>query len=277
MRALFFLHGILATTTSATALPVQRKALSRSFRGANPSLLFAPVSNDITTFPRGGAAIGCGDPDGILLLKSGVSVAMETLGLLGVLFIGQQLATLPMFPTVVFQGLPVVQWASLVMIAFNASAIKNIVDGGITTASNQVLKPNVVPGDPTWYSKLKKPWFTPPGWLFPIMWVIVSKPTQIWAVSRLLKTATTTPWPALAVYCTHLSLGDTWNSVFFGCQRVEAGAVVIGTFWSALVASGLVFGALDKMAGMLLLPTIGWVTVASALNFEIYRLNKSER
>ena len=118
------------------------------------------------------------------------------------------------------------------------------------------------------------------------MWLVVSKPTQLWGVSRILRKlvadqATTTTasaqnniWWALTVYCGHLALGDTWNQVFFGCQRIRLGAVVIGTFWSMLAVTAVGFGRLDTMAGQLMLPTLGWVTVATALNWEIYRLNK---
>ena len=37
-----------------------------------------------------------------------------------------------------------------------------------------------------WYRGLKKPSWNPPGWLFPIMWLIVSKPTQFAAVYKLV-------------------------------------------------------------------------------------------
>jgi benzodiazapine receptor len=72
-------------------------------------------------------------------------------------------------------------------------------------------------------------------------------------------------------------LGDTWNQVFFGYQRIFLGVEVIGAFWVALAASAVAFGSVDTTAGLLILPTVGWVTVASALNLEIYRLNGDKR
>ena len=171
------------------------------------------------------------------------------------------------------------EWAAMFLVIFNAPVIKNVIDGGISVASNQVLRPNVLPASGDWYGKLAKPWFNPPGWVFPVMWVLISKPTQLWAVSRLMKAASpTAPWrPELAVYCAQLSLGDSWNSVFFGCQRIGLGLVTIGAQWGTLVASALLFRKIDPMAGKLLLPTIGWLAVAVALNSEIYRLNLSKK
>jgi len=242
------------------------------------------------------------DSDWHLALKVvGVTAAAETAGLMALLWGAQRLVQSPWgqkrtpnFLRRTVRGLPLLQWISLAVTIFFPSAVKSLVDGGVSAASNQVLKPNVTPGDSgAWYASLAKPWFNPPGWVFPIMWLIVSKPTQMWGVSCLLKqqqqagesesssssSLSTTSnnknlWPVLAVYCCHLALGDAWNQVFFGCQRIRLGAQVIAAFWSLLATSSVLFGGMDKRAGLLLLPTLGWVTVATALNLEILRLNK---
>ena len=120
----------------------------------------------------------------------------------------------------------------------------------------------------------------------PIMWLVVSKPTQIIAVSKVLKIAksassssdldivvTKLPIPALAVYCAHLSLGDAWNKVFFGLQCTGRGAAVITLFWGLLLTSAYLFYSIDPSAGTFLLPTCGWVSVATALNWNIYLNN----
>lgn len=80
---------------------------------------------------------------------------------------------------------------------------------------------------------------------------------------------------ALLFHCPPLqvSLGDVWNQIFFGCQRVRLGSYTIGTFYATLVASAVLFARIDQTAGLFLLPTIGWVTVATLLNLEIDRLN----
>jgi benzodiazapine receptor len=225
----------------------------------------------------------CGDSDVHLALKTGFSTFLEAIGLVAVLAGAQKLSSksIPDNLTRVVGGLPVLQWVSLFFVIFGSAELKAIVDGGVSAASKQILQPSVTPGEGQWYENLKKPWFTPPGWVFPIMWLIVAKPTQMWAASRILKTtaasssssSTQFPWSAMAVYCVHLSLGDAWNQVFFGCQRIRLGVGVICTFWSVLVASAVAFGSIDTTAGLLMLPTVAWVAVASSLNIGIYRMN----
>ena len=248
----------------------------------------------VLSIPRGGAvssSSSCGDSDLSLALKVGVSSFAEAAGLLAVLWGAERLsseegeqaapAAFSFLLRATVGGLSALQWISLFVTVFCSSAVKSLIDGGVGAASRQALRPDAVPGDEAWYGSLSKPPWNPPGWLFPIMWLVVSKPTQFWAVGRVLRqgrevsgSSAATYWPALAVYCLHLSLGDAWNQVFFGCQRIHLGAVVILAFWSLLAASCVLLGSVDRTAGFLLLPTLGWVTVASALNWEIYRLNK---
>ena len=217
-----------------------------------------------------------------LALQSGASAAMEAIVLFGILTGAKKLSaqSIPVLSTKV-KGIPTLQWASFALVVFGSSAVKNMVDGGMmSAASNQARNVNKVPGDAKWYESLKKPWFNPPAWVFPIMWVIVSKPTQFWAVSRLFRLPAapkTTLLPALAMYCTHLALGDVWNQVFFEQQRIKAGTGVISAFYVGLLASAELFGRIDDKAGFLMLPTVGWVTVATALNWEIYRLNRKRK
>ena len=79
------------------------------------------------------------------------------------------------------------------------------------------------------------------------------------------------------LWTTHLSLGDAWNEVFFNQQRVGAGAAVIGAFYLALLATAAAFASLDTLAGLLMLPTCAWVTVAASLNLSIWRLNRAAK
>ena len=107
------------------------------------------------------------------------------------------------------------------------------------------------------------------------MWLIVSKPTQFLAVTRLWARPSK-PWAAVALYCAHLSLGDAWNRVFFGEQRIGLGAAVISLFFATLLASAAAFATIDARAGALMLPTCGWVSVALRLNWAILRLNRAD-
>jgi tryptophan-rich sensory protein len=212
----------------------------------------------------------------MIAAKTAVSVGLETAGLLGAIKLSEVASPKICKLLDNLFGLPPLQWLAIVFVIFSSSTIKSLVEGSVGAATNQVLRPDVVPGDPSWYASLKKPWFNPPGWVFPIMWLLVSKPTQLIAVSKILRSSPTPYWPALTIYCAHLALGDAWNEVFFGCQRVGLGAIVISIFFGFLLTSAKIFSELDPSAGTFLLPTCGWVTVATALNLSIYFQNKNE-
>ena len=65
-----------------------------------------------------------------------------------------------------------------------------------------------------------------------------------------------------------------WNKVFFGLECIGRGTVVISIFLSFLLASTYLFYTIDPVAGYYMLPTCGWVSVATALQYSIYFKNK---
>jgi len=165
----------------------------------------------------------------------------------------------------------VVQFLMIGSVVFGSSTYGALIDNGISAATQQLLSPSQTPGDSDWYSNLKKPSWNPPGWVFPIMWLIISKPTQFVALWKIKETESNEL--ALLVYCIHLSLGDAWNKIFFGLQQVKAGVVVISAFWMLLVTSAFLFHSINPSAGLFLVPTCLWVTVAASLNWSIYLKN----
>lgn len=242
---------------------------------AKPALMTTQNTPDVspTVVRGGGKAKACCDTDATLLAKTGISAILETLALLGVFYAGKEVAeNTNNLGTVL--GLPISQWISILLVVFGSSFFGSFVDGGMSVATQQAVDPNVVPGDSKWYGNLKKPSWNPPGWVFPIMWLIVSKPTQAVALGKLFQTTDAIPWDILAVYCAHLSLGDTWNKIFFGFQCTGKGAAVISVFFGLLLCSAYLFSGVDDAAGKFMLPTCGWVLIATALNWNIYLNNK---
>ena len=143
------------------------------------------------------------------------------------------IARLNILPSDTIKGLPAAEWFAWCVIIFGSSAVGAVVDGSLRAATNQILMPTRVAGEQGWYASLDKPRWEPPGYVFPIMWLLVSKPTQLLAVAKVCSSsvggegeeAAALPWvPQLAAYCLHLALGDAWNKVFFGQQKVRYAA-----------------------------------------------------
>lgn len=124
------------------------------------------------------------------------------------------------------------------------------------------------PGD--WYVGLRKPGFTPPNWAFPVAW------TTIYLLSAIAATRVALlpgAGLALALWAAQIALNTLWTPVFFGARRIALGMVVIATLTVTVAAMTLAVWQLDWRAGLMLLPYLGWLGVASALNWRIWRDN----
>ncbi|WP_137283724.1 TspO/MBR family protein [Halorussus salinisoli] len=125
----------------------------------------------------------------------------------------------------------------------------------------------------TWYPTLAKPAFTPPSWVFGPVWT---------TLYLLMGVALYLVWRsdrgrlrqvALAVFGVQLVLNAAWSLVFFGSQAVLGGLAVILALLAVILATIAAFARVDRRAAVLLVPYLLWVGFATALNFEIWRLN----
>ena len=265
---LFFVWFALPTVVQANQPFMPRRSTMQT---ADPIKQLVRVESLVLA--RGGA---CQDADLTLFIKVGIAAVVEAAAMLGALKLGKYLTekfpSLPKLPG----GQSIPELLSALSVTLGSSLFGSLAEGGLSVATQQLANPNMTPGDPVWYSNLKKPWWNPPGWLFPIMWLLVVKPTQAWAITRVLKVNEKFPWLPLGAFTGHLALGDAWNKVFFGMQCTGRGAAVISVFYGALLASIRLFFNVDGLAGKLLFPSLGWISVATSLNWSIFLLNKKK-
>lgn len=123
-----------------------------------------------------------------------------------------------------------------------------------------------------WYRDLSKPSWTPPDWLFPVAWTVlyISSAVAATRVAVLEGNA-----HAMGFWALQIALNTLWTPVFFGLERIRAGAVVLAFLWLAVAGSMVTFFTMDTLAGWLMVPYLVWVTVAGALNLSVWRLNPS--
>ena len=124
------------------------------------------------------------------------------------------------------------------------------------------------------YSKVAKPSFSPPAWVFAPAWTILYILMGIAAFliwEKGLNTAGVIP--ALVIFLTQLALNISWTTIFFGLQSIAGGLIVIIILWIAIMITIVLFWRLNKIAGLLLVPYLLWVTFATALNYFVMRLN----
>jgi tryptophan-rich sensory protein len=120
---------------------------------------------------------------------------------------------------------------------------------------------------PSWYAGLTKPWFTPPNWLFGPMWVTLYSLMAI-AVWRIKEKK------LRRIFWLHLLVNAIWTPIFFGAKNLGVAMGVIAVLWIMIVGLIKLFWKEDKTAGWLLVPYFLWVSLASALNFSLWQLNK---
>ena len=126
---------------------------------------------------------------------------------------------------------------------------------------------------PGWYAELTKPSWTPPSWLFGPVWTILylAMAVAAWLVWRQTGLVAVR-WP-LTWFGVQLVLNTLWSVIFFGLHQPGWAAFEIGWLWAAILITLLSFWSRSKIAGLLLVPYLLWVSFAAVLNVSIWRLN----
>ena len=125
----------------------------------------------------------------------------------------------------------------------------------------------------TWYLTLQKPGFTPPGWLFGPVWTLLY---FLMGLSfYLIWNARDTHMKKLAivVFAIQLILNVSWSLAFFGMRSIIGGLIIIVALWLAIVLTIYRFRQISRLAAGMLAPYLAWVSFASILNYELWRLN----
>jgi len=130
-----------------------------------------------------------------------------------------------------------------------------------------------------WYAFLNKPFFSPPNWIFAPVWttlytlmgislyrIVIAKPAD--KNKRNL---------ALKIFSFHLVLNSLWSIIFFGFKNPGLAFLEILILLLTLILCISLFIKIDRIAGLLLIPYLAWVSFASILNLSIWVLNPTDR
>jgi len=123
-----------------------------------------------------------------------------------------------------------------------------------------------------WYGHLRKPPGTPPDVVFGPVWTLLYLAIAVaaWRVWR----ARPGPSPALALWGGQLVLNAAWSWLFFGLQRPGVALLDLAVLLPLVALTAVAFRAVDRVAGLLLLPYLLWVAYAGYLNAGIWWLNR---
>jgi tryptophan-rich sensory protein len=129
------------------------------------------------------------------------------------------------------------------------------------------------PAIPDWYVGLAKPWWTPPNWLFGPVWTALYLMMGVAACLVWGRRAEQAVGLPLTLFGAQLASNLLWSVLFFWARAPWLGLADIGLLWALIAATAVAFFRVRRAAGLLLLPYLGWVSYAAALNAAIVALN----
>ena len=140
-------------------------------------------------------------------------------------------------------------------------------------ALGAVFSPGISAPAAQWYAVLAKPaWLPPQQWFAPV-WT---------ATYALMGIAAWLIWgeryhrgrsAAIAAYAVQLILNALWPPLFFGLKNIDAGLFDIVALWLAVGWTLREFARVRIAAAVTLAPYFLWVSLATAINLGIWKLN----
>ncbi len=138
------------------------------------------------------------------------------------------------------------------------------IGGGLTGT------PTVVKETKGWYKNIAKPTWCPSNGAFAPVWTCLYATMGYSAFMVKARTGLSVP---LKLFLVHYLLNLTWVPVFFGYHKIVAASYINVALVVTLGGVIAMFSRISPLAAALLVPYLLWVLLASALNFEICRLN----
>jgi len=127
--------------------------------------------------------------------------------------------------------------------------------------------------DDPWFAGLAKPALYPPPAIFGIVWAVLYALMGLAAAMIASARGARGRGLALAVFAFQLLAMFAWSPVFFGMHRIFAALGVVVAIDLLVALAVVLFWRVRPVAGLLLVPCLGWVIFATLLNWEILRLN----
>ncbi len=123
------------------------------------------------------------------------------------------------------------------------------------------------------YRQLDRPPWAPPAWLFGPVWSVLYLLIGLaaWLVWRGRGFAGAR-W-ALVLFLVQLAANALWTWLFFVWQSGTWAYSEILLLWGLIAATLALFWRVSRVAGVLLLPYLAWVTFAAFLTWAVWQRN----
>ena len=130
-------------------------------------------------------------------------------------------------------------------------------------------------GAARFYGTLAQPSWAPPPWLFGPVWsaLYLLMGVAAWLVWR--RHGFSGAATALRLFVIQLVANALWSWLFFKWRLGTAALLEVVVLWLLIAATIRAFWPLHRLAALLLVPYLAWVSLASALTLSLLRLNPS--
>jgi translocator protein len=125
----------------------------------------------------------------------------------------------------------------------------------------------------TFYRGLSQPSWAPPAWLFGPVWTVLYFVIGVaaWLVWR--RHGFKGAFRALSLFIVQLLANSLWTWLFFKWHLGAVALAEIVVLWVLIAATVFSFWRLHRLAALMLLPYLAWVSFATALTYSLWRLN----
>lgn len=125
----------------------------------------------------------------------------------------------------------------------------------------------------TFYTQLAQPTWAPPPWVFGPVWTtlytfMAIAAWLVWRAGGFRKNAV-----ALGFFIVQLGLNALWSWLFFAWQLGGPAFFEVLVLWTAIAATLIAFFRIRRLAGVLLVPYLLWVSLAAFLNLTLWQMN----
>lgn len=127
-------------------------------------------------------------------------------------------------------------------------------------------------GNMSSYSMFEKPAFSPPGFIFPIVWTVLY---ILMGISSYLVYTSNSPYKpnAVLLYGIQLFFNFFWSIIFFGLDLYLFAFIWLIALIFIIISMIKQFYIVSPAAAYLQIPYLIWCIFAAYLNFSIFLLN----
>jgi tryptophan-rich sensory protein len=125
-----------------------------------------------------------------------------------------------------------------------------------------------------WYQTLRQPSWNPPPVAFGLIWTVVF---------TLIAAAGVTAWrfapdsrssdTLIGLFAINGALNIFWTILFFRLHRPDWAMFELVFLWLSIAVLLTVCARYSRLAALLLVPYIAWVTIAGVLNWQVIQMN----